>query len=162
MISVLWVIPAFFPILSGDSYKQIGNLSNCKIITKICCWVLNKGFQVMYRIEILKSNFCLESQGMLYLCLLYPHFLTQLCHLSPVGREGTAWALYMDPELRLGDDPLLIFKLWPFQRMLSTLTIVSSLGPLVLLYGGICVSFHVPFRSNSSLVQFFPFSLWLS
>lgn len=118
----------------------------------------------MRRIQCLKSNFCLESQGMLYLCLPYRNFLTQLCHLLPEGREWTAWVLYMDPELWLGDDPLLIFKLWPFQRMLSNLTTVSGLDPLVLshaylLYEGICVSFHVPFRSNSPLVQLFPFSL---
>lgn len=46
--------------------------------------------------------------------------------------------------------------------MLFALTIAGSPAPLVLsqaylLYEGICVSLHVPFRSNSSLVQFFLF-----
>lgn len=65
----------------------------------MCCLVLNKGFQIMCRVAFLKSNFCLETQGMLSPCLLYPNFLILFFHLSPEGGEWTAQVSLFGPEL---------------------------------------------------------------
>lgn len=69
----------------------------------------------------------------------------------------------MDPELWLGYDPALIFHLWQFQRMLSTLPTVSSLAPLVLLTLLLCMkAFVPPFMSLSGVIlPLFNFSLFL-
>lgn len=69
----------------------------------------------------------------------------------------------MDPELWLGHDSSLIFKLWQFQRMSSTLTTVSSPAPLVLLTLLPCMKTFVPlFMSPSGVIlPLFNFSLSL-